>query len=609
MSFGLIAEHTERVSQLQREWTLSPRFSILHARKYLPVNHMSLKRVIVSAALLIAAGILAVIVHYSRKDASMLLINGVVYTLDERHPQASAVAIRGDRIAAVGTTDELQSAYRVDSVIDLHGKAVYPGFIDSHAHLEALGAALLNLDLSGTISAEDAASRVRSAVHDTVRGGWIRGRGWDQNRWPGRSFPTRQVLDRVCLDIPVYLKRVDGHAAWVNTRALALAGIDAQTPDPPGGKIMRDAGGQPTGVFIDKAVDALESVLPPPSELERTEAIRRAVAECIACGLTEVHDMGVDTAGIAIYQKMIASGQFPFRVYVAVEGSLPNAWARFRASGPLKEGFAGRLVVRALKLYADGALGSRGAALLEPYSDDPGNRGLTLTSRAELLTAAHEALADGFQLCTHAIGDRANTIVLDVYEEALHSMPKEAADARFRIEHAQVLTAADIPRFKKLGVIPVMQASHCTSDMPWAESRLGPERIKGAYAWRSLREQDCIVPGGSDFPVESPNPLWGFYAAITRQDRDGNPAGGWHPEQCMSRQEALLSYTMWGARAGFQEREKGSLEPGKWADLVVLTEDIMKVEPREILRTRVAMTVIAGTVVYCAPDVAGDAAK
>ncbi|HUI63452.1 MAG TPA: amidohydrolase [Bacteroidota bacterium] len=570
---------------------------------------MSSKNVIVAAAVLIAAGMIAVIVHNSRKDASMLLVNGVVYTLDQRHPQASAVAIRGDRIAAIGTTDELQSAYHADTIIDLKGKAVYPGFIDSHAHLEALGAALMNLDLSGSVSEEDAAARVRSAMRDTVHGGWIRGRGWDQNRWPRRAFPTKESLDRVCPDIPVYLRRVDGHAAWVNSKALSLAGIDAQTPDPDGGKIIRDAHGRPSGVFIDRAVEALESVLPPPSELERSEAIRRAVAECIACGLTEVHDMGVDSAGIAIYQRMINAGQFPFRVYAAVQGSLPDAWAYYRSRGPLTTGYGGRLVVRALKLYADGALGSRGAALLEPYADDPENRGLTLTSRAELLTAAREALASGFQLCTHAIGDRANAIVLDVYQEALGASPKEAADARFRIEHAQVLSPGDIIRFKKLGVIPVMQASHCTSDMPWAESRLGPKRIKGAYAWRSLRDQGCVIPGWSDFPVESPNPLWGFYAAITRQDKDGNPPGGWYPEQCLTRQEALLSYTMWAAQAGFQEKEKGSLEVGKWADLVVLSRDIMTIDPREILTTRVAMTIIAGTVVYAAPDQPGVAAR
>jgi predicted amidohydrolase YtcJ len=319
--------------------------------------------------------------------------------------------------------------------------------------------------------------------------------------------------------------------------------------------------------------------------------------------------MGVDSGGVAIYRSLIAGGQFPFRVYVALAGSSSGSWAGFRKSGPLKDAEGGRLAVRGVKFYADGALGSRGAALIEPYSDDPGNRGLTLTSRADLLEAAEQAIDAGFQLCTHAIGDRANAFVLDVYDEALTSRGAKGRDIRFRIEHAQVLASAEIPRFKALGVIPVMQASHCTSDMPWATRRLGPERIKGAYAWRSLLRQGSIIPGGSDFPVESPNPLWGFYAAVTRQDRDGLPEEGWNPGERMTREEALKSYTLWGAFAGFQEREKGTLEPGKWADMVVLTDDIMKIDPPKILTTRVEKTIIAGEVVYDASRESGSPAQ
>ena len=378
-----------------------------------------MKKNVALTVLLLGAGVLLYLLLSRPGDASMILLNGVVYTLDERKPVVSAVAIRGGRIVAVGSDSEIRSSYRADSTIDLGGKPVYPGFIDSHAHMESLGAALMNLDLTGARSEQDAAGRVAGAVHDTVRGGWIRGRGWDQNHWPGKAFPTRTSLDRVAGGIPVILTRVDGHAVWVNTKALEIAGINEKTPDVEGGKIVRDASGKPTGIFVDNAMDAFLGVVPPPSEAERTEALRRAVGVCISSGLTEVHDMGVDSAGVAIYRNLIAAGQFPFRVYVAISGSSTEFWAASRKAGPLIGWSDGRLTVRAVKFYADGALGSRGAALLEPYADDPQNRGLTLLSRGVLLDAARQALDAGFQLCTHAIGDRANAFVLDVYDEAL----------------------------------------------------------------------------------------------------------------------------------------------------------------------------------------------
>jgi predicted amidohydrolase YtcJ len=317
----------------------------------------------------------------------------------------------------------------------------------------------------------------------------------------------------------------------------------------------------------------------------------------VKVGLTEVHDMGVDLSGIGIYKKLIAEGRFPLRVYVAIDG-IGETWSHYLNSGPETVGYDGRLAVRALKLYADGALGSRGAALIEPYSDDPSNRGLTLTSAEQIRSAASQALDKGFQVCTHAIGDRGNNIVLNVYEEVLNANKVKARDARFRVEHAQVLDRPDMPRFHALGILPMMQPTHCTSDMYWAESRLGPERTKGAYAWRSLISLGSIVPGGSDFPVESPNPLWGFYAAITRQDHTGWPDGGWHAEEKMTREEALKSFTLWSAFAAFQEKARGSIEVGKFADLTILSQDIMKIEPRKILETSVEMTLVAGQVVY-----------
>ncbi len=558
----------------------------------------SMKTKLAVTALVLGTAVLVMLLLSRPGNASMILVNGVIYTLDGRKPAATAVAIRGDRIVGVGSDREITSSFRADRTIDLLGKPVYPGFIDAHAHMEGLGAALMNLDVTGARSEDEAASLVAGAVRDTVRGGWIRGRGWDHNRWPSHEFPTRASLDRASPAIPVFLTRVDGHAVWVNTRALEIARIDARTPDVPGGRIIRDRSGMPTGVFIDNAVDAFLGVLPPPSAEERAEALRRAVRACIASGLTEVHDMGVDSGGVAAYRNLIAEGRFPFRVYVAIAGSAGEFWETCRKTGPVTGGFGGKLTIRAVKFYADGALGSRGAALIEPYADDPGNRGLTLMSEGALRAAAEQSLDAGFQICTHAIGDRANAVVLDAYDSALTSRGAKGRDVRFRIEHAQVLADADIPRFRALGVIPVMQASHCTSDMPWAEERLGPRRIHGAYAWRSLLGDGNILPGGSDAPVESPNPLWGFYAAVTRQDRNGSPPGGWNPGQRMTRDEALRSYTLWGAYAAFQEKEKGTIESGKWADLVVLSDDIMTIDPPAILRTRVEKTIIAGEVVY-----------
>jgi hypothetical protein len=555
------------------------------------------------------------LINPNPQEASMLLVNGVVYTVNEKQPMAQAIAIRGGRIVGVGTNDEMRAKFRTTNIVDLKGRAVYPGFIDSHAHMESLGAALMNLSLAGTTSVQEIQKRVKERLV-TASAGWVRGRGWDQNKWEIKSFPTHEMLDSIAKDTPVYLTRVDGHAVWVNKKVLEIAGITKATPDPDGGKIIRDNAGNPTGVFIDNAITMLNAVLPEPSEHERTEAIEKAVEECIKVGLTEVHDMGVDLAGMEIYKKLIQAGKFPFRVYAAIgaernagqsnfPAGLGETWDYYAKNGPEIGAFDGRLTVRALKLYADGALGSRGAALIEPYSDDPTNRGLTLTSAEELKSAAAQALEHGFQLCIHAIGDRANHIVLNVYEESFKSNPIKSNNARFRIEHAQVIDQKDIPRFHQLGVLPMMQPTHCTSDMYWAEDRLGPTRINGAYAWRSLLDEGCIIPGGSDFPVESPNPLWGFYAAITRQDHAGWPEGGWHSEQRMSRKEALQAYTIWAAFASFEEKTKGSLEPGKVADLVVLSDDIMKAEPRKILDTAVELTMIAGETVYSAGAFAG----
>ena len=552
--------------------------------------------IVVVAFLLVVAA--AALYHFLRpQKVTLIVINGTVYTENEKQPAAEAIAIDKDRIVGVGSTKQIASSFIADRVIDLKGKFVYPGFIDSHAHLEGLGAALANLNLNGANSVGEIAVRVAEAVGRTPAGRWIRGRGWDQNRWASKAFPTHESLDTVVPEIPTYLVRVDGHAVWVNRKVLEIAGITRDTPDPPGGKIVRNRRGEPTGVFVDNAIERVYSVLPSPTEEERREVIEKAIQECLRNGLTEVHDMGVDLGGLRIYKGLISARRFPFRVYAAIDGT-GETWEHYLKTGPEKDGYEGRLSVRALKLYADGALGSRGAALIEPYADDPNNRGLTVTSSDSLKKAVFESLDKGFQVCVHAIGDRANDIVLNVYESAFNSRHIGGLAVRFRVEHAQVVDPDDIPRFGALGVIPSMQPTHCTSDMYWAEARLGPKRILGAYAWRSFLNSRSIIPGGSDFPVESPNPIWGFYAAITRQDRTGWPTDGWHTEQKMTREEALKSYTSWGAYAAFQEDVKGSIVPGKWADLTILSKDIMNGEPGEILNTVVEMTVVAGEVVY-----------
>jgi len=451
------------------------------------------------------------------------------------------------------------------------------------------------VDLGGTRSYAAVIQRVVARVRDAAAGEWIVGRGWDQNAWPDTRFPTEEALSRAVPDHPVVLQRVDGHALLANARALQAAGITAATPDPAGGRIVRNPDGSPTGVLVDNAKELLERVVPPPSRDEVRARALAAVAELNRWGVTGVHDAGVEANEIGVYEELARAGRFTLRDYVMVAGdSIDVAWA-FRR-GPQQALDDGRLWIRAVKLYADGAMGSRGAALLEDYSDDPGNRGLLVTDTNQIRRIAIEALRRGFQVCTHAIGDRGNRLTLDAYEAALDTVP--VADHRFRIEHAQTLSPADIPRFARLGVIPSMQTSHQTSDMYWIANRLGPTRVLGAYAWRSLLATGVVIPNGTDAPVERVNPMIRFHSAVTRQDADGWPAGGWLPAQRMTREEALASLTIWPAYAAFMEGVSGSITPGKYADLTVLDRDIMTVAPETLLETQVVMTILGGQIVY-----------
>jgi predicted amidohydrolase YtcJ len=533
------------------------------------------------------------------EEASLILLSGRVYTASDRQPRVEAVAILGDRIVGVGTTREIESRFRAPRVIDLKGKTVLPGLVDAHLHVEETGVSLLNVDLSGRNSVKEIQGLIKAeaARKSNAEGGWVRGWGWDQNRWDSKIMPRHEDLDGVSGPVPVYLVRVDGHAVWVNAKVMELAGITRNTPEPEGGRIVRDRNGDPTGVFIDNGIQVLASVLPSPSEAERTEAVQRAIALFVKNGLTEVHDMGADLGTIAIYKKLAQNGQLPLRIYAVLDGGNRESVEHYLKNGPEIDLFGGRITVRSIKLYADGALGSRGAALLLPYSDDPGNRGLTLISSGDLRDAGERALSHGFQLCVHAIGDRANAMVVDAFDSLFNTTHINGLEKRFRVEHAQILRPADIVRFFKLGLIPSMQPVHCTSDMPWAEDRVGPERVKGAYAWKSLIDAGCIIPGGSDSPVEDPNPFKGFYAAVSRQNVLGQPESGWYPRERMTREEALKCFTLWGAHAAFQEGSKGSVETGKWADLTVVSEDIMNCDIRKIPDIGVEMTVVGGQVV------------
>ena len=522
------------------------------------------------------------------QTADLAITGARIYTVDQAHPIGSAIAVKGGKILAID--DIARFIGPSTRQINSPGATIIPGFIDSHGHMEALGDSLETLDLRGARSVEEIAGIVRKAVHDHKPGEWIRGHSWDQNNWTGKQFPTAELISAAAPENPVYLMRVDGHAAWANRKALEIGGITGATPDPAGGKVLRDAGGAPTGVLIDRAQELVARRIPPPGEQQIRERLRRAGLACARLGITTVHDAGVSREELDAYRALIREHQLPLRIYAMIGGE-GELWREFLQRGPE---LGDRLTIRSIKLMADGALGSRGAALKRPYADDPGNLGLLILQEKDIESVARDAVAHGFQVNTHAIGDRANRTVLNAYAAALGG----SNDRRFRIEHAQVVSLDDAPLFQKYSVLASMQATHATSDMPWAEARLGPERVKGAYAWRRLLSLGVHVPNGSDFPVEDPNPLWGFYAAVSRQDRNGNPPGGWFPDQRMTRDEALRSWTIEGAYAAFEENSKGSLIPGKLADFVVLSEDIMRIPAAQILKTRVTMTVVGGEVVY-----------
>jgi predicted amidohydrolase YtcJ len=502
-----------------------------------------------------------------------------------------AVYVEGDRVVAVGSASELRASHPGATVVDVAGATVLPGLTDAHAHLYGLGLALDTVNLVGSGSIEEIVAKARERAGRAAAGEWVLGRGWDQNRWAVKEFPTAASLDAAIADHPVWLKRVDGHAGWANTAALRAAGITAATTDPDGGRILRDASGNPTGVFIDAAQGLVERKIPEPSHALIKSRVRAAAENIARHGLTEIHDAGAGAETIAAVRELIDEGAFPIRVYTMVADDAAQLREWF-ARGKLI-GYGGRMTVRSVKLYADGALGSRGALLLAPYADDPSNGGLVVSTEQHMADVAKRARAAGFQVNTHAIGDRGVRNAIEAYEQA----GVTAAD-RYRIEHYQVVAPEDFVRTVKSGVIASMQPTHATSDMYWAEKRVGPERVRGAYAWRMVLNAGGRLALGSDFPVEDVNPFFGIYAAVTRQDQKSWPAGGWYPEQKLTLAEAIRGFTADAAYAAFEEDSRGTIEPGKLADFTIVEGDFFNAPAADLFKTKVRMTVVGGAIVY-----------
>jgi predicted amidohydrolase YtcJ len=532
------------------------------------------------------------------EDADLLLTNGNIYTVTEKQPKAEAVAVKANRIVFVGSNKDAKK-FHAAKIVDLHGRTVVPGFTDAHCHIFGIGEREMRLNLEGTNSIEDFLARVKERVDKTPPGKWIIGRGWIETFWKPPQFPTRQELDKIAPKNPVFLTRADGHASIANSAALKIAKIDQNTPDPFGGQILKKSG-EPNGMLLDNAQDLVARNILKPTEGEREEALLRGIDREIKLGWCEIQNAGSHKEDIDLIRKAFEAGKIKIRFVNAVYGPGEDA-QNFLRDGLTINAFDSHFTQRTIKVIFDGALGSRGAALLKPYSDAPETSGFLTEKPEELRPMFEQALRRGIQVETHAIGDRANRLILDLYEQAFKAVrPDEwkIREPRWRIEHAQIVDPDDISRFAKLGVIPSMQPSHAISDLFFAPARLGMNRLAGAYAWQSFLKTGCMIAGGSDAPVERGEPMIEFYAAIARKSTKGESGEGWHPEQAVSRKDALKMFTLWPAYAAFEEKDKGSIEVGKLADFTVLTRDIMKVPEKEILETRNEMTVIGGEIVY-----------
>jgi predicted amidohydrolase YtcJ len=521
----------------------------------------------------------------------LLFVGGTVAVGPNQTPQHGvAILVRDGRVIETGPAAVLRGRHGRARLVEVPNDTILPGLIDAHGHLYGLGLALDTVNLVGSGSYDEVISRVKERAAHAAPGEWILGRGWDQNRWPSRQFPTKEALDAAIPDHPVWLRRVDGHAGLANSAAMRAVGITTATHDPDGGRILCDTNGEPTGVFIDTAQGLVDGKMPLVAFDLRKKRLLAAANAIAASGLTEMHDAGADADTIRAVRELIDENRFPIRVYMMVSDDVAMLREWF-ARGPLLD-YGHRLTIRSVKLYADGALGSRGAALLAPYSDDPGNSGLEIARPEHIRDVAQQAIAAGFQVNTHAIGDRGVRNVVESYEKAGVTPEK-----RFRIEHFQVVEPADFDRLARLGIIASMQPTHATSDMGWAERRVGTERIKGAYAWRTVLDSGARLALGSDFPVEDVNPFFGIYSAVTRQDQNGNPPGGWYPSQKLTLAEAVRGFTSDAAYAAFEERSRGTIEPGKLADFTIVEGNFYATPASDLFRTKVRMTVVGGEIV------------
>ncbi|MGE3465289.1 MAG: amidohydrolase [Pyrinomonadaceae bacterium] len=532
--------------------------------------------------------------------ADVVFLNANIYTVNEKQPRAEAIAVTKGHIVFVGSSSSARARVgKATKVVDLKGATIVPGLTDSHYHLMGVGDREVTLNLEGTTTLESFLAKTKERVGKTAPGKWVTGRGWIETFWKPQAFPTRQDLDRIAPDNPVFLTRADGHAGIANTAALKIAGIDKATANPFGGEILRDKQtGEPSGMLIDTAMGLVRRHIPP-TDAKPEEALMLGIERTLSLGWTQVQTAGGGYADADLFRKVTSDGKSKLRIYNSVSG--PGASAkRLLDEGATVGSLDNRFTMRTIKIHFDGALGSRGAALLEPYSDAD-TSGFLTAKVEEMRPMLAEALRKGIQVETHAIGDRANRLILDLYDEAFKAVPpseRKVKEPRWRVEHAQIVSDEDIPRFAKLGVIASMQPSHAIGDLFFAPSRLGLKRLGGAYAWQKFIASGAIVAGGSDAPVERGEPMIEFYAAVARKSLTGVSGEGWHPEQAATREQALKMFTIWPAFAAFEEKIKGSIEVGKLADMTVLSADIMTIPEKDILTTRCLLTVIGGEIVY-----------